>query len=303
MDRSADNLYLTIVRKHFPDVTWEDVTATYAGNDHWLLVVRDKVFRFPKVPRDIDARTSEFLKHLASRSPVPVPAISVHKDSNTGIFYEVNGYISGVSFYPAVAKTFSRRELLAVARKLGAFLSAVHAFPISEVRKLALDELNPSDFWAYMKHNPRAYPAYRRIVFPHISRREQVWIERLFDDYVAQIRERPFQTKVTHADMWTYHIIVDADKHELTGIIDFWGRIADPASDFKAFEYYGQEFVREVYRTYTHSVDDDFERRRLFYTGRDEVHELARQLTLGNQDKIAEHKRSLSAYIAAHPGV
>lgn len=40
--------------------------------------------------------------------------------------------------------------------------------------------------------------------------------------------------------------------------------IADPAEDFKAFEYYGQAFVNEVYAHYRHPIDPGFDSRRLF---------------------------------------
>ena len=103
-----------------------------------------------------------------------------------------------------------------------------------------------------------------------------------------------------HSDMWTYHIIVDPDKHTIAGIIDF-GEESDPANDFKAFEYYGKNFVKEVYKNYSLPVDEDFEKRRLFYTGHDEVFEFARQLEKGNPEKIQLHKRSLSDYIKGHP--
>ncbi len=101
--------------------------------------------------------------------------------------------------------------------------------------------------------------------------------------------------------MWTFHIIVDANKHVLSGVIDFWGRIADPANDFKAFEYYGTDFVQEIYKNYTLSIDENFEKRRLFYTGHDEVFELVRQIKRGNKEKIEKHKNSLSEYILTHP--
>ena len=301
MNQKVDKVYFEIFKKHFPNLTTNAVTALFDGNDHWVFVVKDKSFRFPKVPREIDPKRATFLKLLAPFSPFPLPIIEIHKDEDAGISYEINDYIPGTSFYPSIAKTFSHNELMGIAQKLGAFLSAVHSFPVAEARKLSLDEMNPNDFWQYMEQNPHAYPEYKRIVFPHVSKEEQVWIEKLFIDYIALIKAKPFTTRVTHSDMWTYHIIVDSGKHTLSGVIDFWGRIADPANDFKAFEYYGKDFVDEVYKNYTLPIDEDFENRRLFYTGHDEVFELARQLERGNEEKITKHKKSLSEYISSHP--
>jgi len=69
----------------------------------------------------IDSRRSEFLKQLAPLSPVPLPTSEVHKDLDTGIYYEINTYIPGVSFYPVIAQIFSPSEFSVISQKLGAF--------------------------------------------------------------------------------------------------------------------------------------------------------------------------------------
>lgn len=302
MKQKIEKIYFEIFKQHYPDITVNDVTAYYEGNDHRVFVIGNKVtFRFPKVPREIDPKRANFLKKLVSISPLSLPTIEIHKDKETEIVYEINTFIPGESFHPNVAKTFSHDELMKVAQKLGAFLSAIHSFSIEEARKLQLDEMNPNDFWEFMEQNPTAYPSFEKSVFPHVTKEEQDWIKKLFTDYIALIKEEPFETKVTHSDMWTYHIIVNAENHTLSGVIDFWGRIADPANDFKAFEYYGKAFIEEVYRNYTLPRDKNFDKRRLFYTGHDEVFEYARQLKEGSPEKIEKQKQSLSNYIASHP--
>jgi aminoglycoside phosphotransferase (APT) family kinase protein len=161
--------------------------------------------------------------------------------------------------------------------------------------------MDPTDFWAYMAHHPNAYPHYQAVVFPHLLRSEQQWVEAVFAAYIARIRVTPFPICMTHSDMWVFHIIVDPKAHTLSGVIDFGLRIADPARDFKAFELYGQDFVAEVYRHYHAPVDEHFEQRRLFYTAHDLVFEFARALSGDDARKSARHKQALSAYIATHP--
>lgn len=301
MQLKTEKIYFEIFQQYFPDLREKEITVLFDGNDHWVFVVRDKTFRFPKIPREIDPKRSRFLKQLAPLSPLPLPMIEIHKDQDTGVSYEVNTYIPGVSFYPKVAKKFSSHEMTAIAHKLGAFLSAVHSFPIEKARELNLDELNPDDFGAYMEKNPSAFPKYKKLVYPHVSKEEQEWIEKLFTDFISLTKAKPLPLRVIHADMWVFHIIVDPELHILSGVIDFWGRIADPANDFKAFEYYGKDFVNEVYKNYSLPIDEDFEIRRLFYTGHDEVFELARQIEQGDLEKIEERKKSLSDYIRIHP--
>ncbi|HSW88625.1 MAG TPA: phosphotransferase [Candidatus Saccharimonadales bacterium] len=291
---------LQIIKKHYPNVSEENITFAQ-GNDHYVFIMNNEVaFRFPKVPRDIDPKRANFLELLASETDLHLPTIEIHKDTETGIMYEVNKFLPGVSFYPSIAFTFSHAELMTIAQKLGGFLSKVHAFPVEKAREINLDEMNPNDFWEYMEQNPHALPKFKKLVYPYVSQEEQAWIEHLFTEYIAFIKQKPFQTRVLHADMWTYHIIVDPENHTLSGVIDFWGRIADPANDFKAFEYYGEDFVKEVYKHYTLPMDEDFNKRRLFYTGHDEVFELARQIEIGDAAKIEQQKHSLSEYIKNH---
>lgn len=291
---------LHIITSHYPNISEDNISFTQ-GNDHYVFVVNNKVvFRFPKVLRYIDPKRANFLKLLASETSLNLPKIEIHKDEKTGITYEVNKFLPGVSFYPSIASTFSHNELMTIAQKLGDFLTTVHSFPIEKARELTLDEMNPNDFWAYMEQNPNAFPKFKKLVYPHVSREEQAWIENLFTEYIALIKEKPFQTRVLHADMWTFHIIVDPDNHTLSGVIDFWGRIADPANDFKAFEYYGEDFVKEVYKYYTLAIDKNFNKRRLFYTGHDEVFELARQIEIGDVTMIEKHRQSLVQYIKNH---
>jgi hypothetical protein len=125
-------------------------------------------------------------------------------------------------------------------------------------------------------------------------------VERLFGEYIAHVKAEPFTGRVTHADMWPYHILIDQQSARVAGVLDYWPRISDPASDFKPFELYGVGFVAAVYQRYTVPRDKSFELRRLFYTGRDQVAELARAIELGGREHIAAQLAALKSYIAGH---
>ena len=300
MNTKIENNYLEIIKHHFPNISPEDVKAYFQGNDYDVFVVKNEVtFRFPKEKRTIDPKRSQFLKLFSSTSPLALPLINIMKGQKTGIDYEMNKFIPGVSFSPDLAKSFTTKELMTVAKKLGEFLTTLHSFPIDEARKLNIDESDPSTFWQYMEQN--LYPRFEKTVFPHIPNEEQIWIQKLFESYISTIKVNPFEVRLIHSDIWVFHIIVDPEKHTLSGLIDFGLRIHDPANDFKAFEYYGSDFVKGVYKNYSMSTDKDFDSRRLFYTGHDEVFELGRWLDRGNQNKIMECKKSLTQYINTHP--
>ncbi len=300
MNDKIEKVYFEIIQNHFPEISSNEVTAYYQGNDYDVFVVKNEVvFRFPKEKRAIDPKRSKFLKLFSSTSPLTLPLINIMRAQETGIDYEMNDFIPGVSFLPSIAKSFTIKELMTIAEKLGKFLTTLHSFSLDEARKLNIDESDPSTFWQYMEQN--LYPKFEKTVFPHIPSEEQVWIKKLFDSYISTIKANPFELRLIHSDMWVFHIIVDPEKHVLSGLIDFGLRIHDPANDFKAFEYYGSDFVQEVYKNYSLPIDKDFDKRRLFYTGHDEVFELGRWLDRGNQDKIEECKVSLAQYINTHP--
>jgi len=297
---TQQNLHFEIIKKRFPSIDLTDIKSL-AGNDHFVYVVNGEVtFRFPKIPKEINKNRSEFLKQFSKLSPIPIPNIEIIKDEATNTYYEVNKFLPGISFYPSVAGSFTSEELSNIAQELGKFLSSVHSFSIEEARHLKIDEMNPKDFWEYMEQNENAYPKFKRVIFPHISETEKKWVEKVFADFIALVKENPFQTKVIHSDMWTYHIIVDLDNHKLSGVIDFGVRIADPARDFKAFEYYGSNFVKDVYKSYSLPIDNNFEKRRLFYTAHDEIFELTRAVESGDKEKIQKQKVSLSKYVSEH---
>ena len=295
--------HLAIIRKAFPGITLDDL-RTAAGWDHHVYIVNEAtVFRFPQTPQRIDPVRKVAMDELAALGTVPftLPTFEIHFDDEFRIWYEEGVCLPGVAFQPDVAATFSHDEMMTIARQMGQFLTVLHAFPLERARELGMDEMDPTDFWEYMKFNPNAYPLVRRTLFPVVPDAERRWIEELFESFIERARRTPLPLVVRHSDMFPYHIIVTPDRHELSGVIDFSWRIADPAGDFKAFAYYGRDFIDEVYAHYGLPMDAEFDDRRRFYTGHDEVFELVRSYQLGDAVRIAKHHALLSDYIRAHP--
>lgn len=306
MIEAPREVHLAIIRKQYPGTSLRDMTLHAGGEHHVYVVDGSVIFRFPQVPRRIPLVRKHALEWLAVTGAVSfrLPTCEIRHDPEFDVWFERARYLPGVPFTPDVAATFTRDEQLTIARQMGAFLSALHALPIDPARELGMDEMYPTDFWDYMANNPSAYPWVRRTLWPVLPPEERAWIEQLFERFIAQIKRTPMPLVIRHNDMFPYHIIVDPASHELTGVIDFSWRIADPAGDFKAFEYYGRAFIDEVYVHYRGTVDPGFERRRLFYTGHDEVFRLVRSLDAssasGDAAEVARSRASLSAYIRAH---
>jgi len=295
--------HLAIIRKAFPGISLEHLRID-AGWDHHVYIVNEAtVFRFPQTPRRIGPLRKIAIDELAALGTVPfaLPTFEIRFDDDFRTWYEEGICLPGVAFSPAVAATFTRNEMMTIARQMGAFLTVLHSFPLESARELGMDEMDPTDFWEYMEFNPNAYPLVRRTLFPVVPDAERRWIETLFESFIGQARRTPLPLVVRHSDKFPYHIIVTPDRHELSGVIDFSWRIADPAGDFKAFAYYGRDFIDEVYAHYVLPMDAEFDDRRRFYTGHDEVFELVRSYQLGDAVRIAKHHALLSDYIRAHP--
>lgn len=300
MDSTPQSIHLQIIRQHYPNIQHEQITSLTGGNDHFVYILdQQTIFRFPRDPDELKPSSPDFVKHFAQISPVTVPVGEYRFDPPTGSWYEISPFLKGVSFYPEIASTFTYKELMSVAQQLGQFLTTLHSFSLEEARAFHVNEMDSSLFWLYM--HDVAYPYCERTLAQHISAQTHAWIRELFFPYIGEIKANPFQTRVTHADMWVFHIIIDPDHHTLSGVIDFATRIADPANDFKAFEHYGPNFVKDVYANYDMPIDSTFDMRRLFYTGHDMVFDLARAIEEVDAPKIGLADAALTSYIEAHP--
>ena len=100
-----------VIAAHIPGVTADDIEMNTAGHDHVVYIVRRQVtFRFPRIPRRINPTRKRFLDAFARFSPIAVPLITIERDERTENDYEVNTYLPGVPFEPAVASAFSQSD-------------------------------------------------------------------------------------------------------------------------------------------------------------------------------------------------
>lgn len=290
---------LTIVKKRFPNIHNNEIQVFDDGWDYVVIVVNNETaFRFPR--REDYSKTLpievNFLEVFADKSPVRVPKLTYQKDEATGISYVSYRFIPGVQFTKKISGTFSKDELFAVAKQLGIFLTVIHSFSVEEAKELGIQQIDSFDSWQ------KRLTKIKKEVFQHIDENEQRWIITLFENSLETISMTPIKLSLTHSDMMPEHIIVDPKTHTLSGIIDFGDTlIADPAYDFTFLARYGEDFLNECYKNYGLPRDKMFEKRRQFYEDRLAVTNLEHSLELGDQERIATHKKQLSEYVKSHP--
>lgn len=295
----SNDAVLKIVKKAFPDISDEKTQIFDDGWDYVVIVVNSEVaFRFPR--RQDYAKTLpvevNFLKQFSGRSPVNIPQLKYQKDKETGISYVMYDFIPGVQFTKSVSNTFSKDELLAVAKQLGTFFTVIHSFSLEEAKQLGIQQINSFDSWQ------KRLTKIRKEVFPHISKGERQWVVNLFEDFLKTIKKIPIKSLLTHSDIMPEHIIVDSKTHKLSGIIDFGDiLIADPAYDFTFLARYGRDFLNEVYKNYGLLRDEAFEMRRQFYEDRLVVTNLEHSLELRDKERVSLHKKQFSEYVESYP--
>jgi aminoglycoside phosphotransferase (APT) family kinase protein len=141
-----------------------------------------------------------------------------------------------------------------VAKQLGRFLSAVHAFPVADADRLGVVTTDiESHFEEVRVTSLQLLPGVREAA-------PGVQIERL-RRYLEELRPLPappWPMALVHQDLAAEHVLLAPDGSGVTGVID-WGdvAIADPTVDFVGLHAWrGDDFVRDVLRHYDGPVDE-----------------------------------------------
>ena len=229
-----------------------------------LLVNGDTIVRFARRP-DVAARLAReaaLLPSLADALPLAVPRFTLTcPDPAGGLRFVGYPAISGEPLSPDTVTPATETSL---AEQLGAFLSALHGFPVAEAVRLGAEGGTAADWRAELG---RLYGEVRAHVLPRLADGdERARVEALWEGYLADDATFAFAPALIHRDLGTEHILHDP-AGRLTGVID-WGdaSIGDPAQDFiGVYRTLGADFARRVHAHYARRVDSTFWRRVRFY--------------------------------------
>jgi aminoglycoside phosphotransferase (APT) family kinase protein len=113
-------------------------------------------------------------------------------------------------------------------------------------------------------------------VAPYLNATAAAWVEARLAD-LARLAP-PSGAVVTHGDLWSHHLLLDADDH-LCGVIDFGLASAfDAAWDFRSFtgessmaKAFGPGFAERVLEHYAHPLDPQALERAAVYDSLDSV--------------------------------
>ena len=133
--------------------------------------------------------------------------------------------IPGTRLSPWRFSRLSRSKRKDAARKLGAFLSALHNYPVARAQSLGVEKGDKS-VW-HRKKGKEIFTGRADELQREVREIFERWIEKS-DDI-----DHAFDPVLAHDDLWYKHIYHDPSTGEMSGIID-WGDIliTDPAKDF-----------------------------------------------------------------------
>ncbi len=259
--------YLAMLHERYPAF---EVSAWRPVQQGWdsvtLLVNEELILRFARRP-DVAARLARearLLPDLADALPVAIPRFAyVCGDPNTPAGVRFVGYraLPGVAITPDAVSSPHSEQLAA---QLGAFLSALHAYPVGAAQ--AAGVLGGSvDDWR--QEYADFYGEIREHVVPLLIAPEQRAVAQLWEGYLDTPANFAFAPALIHRDLGGDHILYEPASGQLTGIID-WGdaSIGDPAQDFTGIaNELGREFAARVHASYAGTVDASFWERVTFY--------------------------------------
>lgn len=177
---------------------------------------------------------------------------------------------------------------------LGAFLAALHAFPVNRARELGAEEAREPD------HTRALFESVREYVYPRLTPAVRRWTDHLFGDYLANPRLWEFTAALVHGDLSSDHILYDRAAGRLGGIIDFGDAgIYDPISDFVGLIDYGDAFLQAALAAHAPSLDPLAGERLAFYRRRVPFIALAWGAARDDAHALAEGMAALRAEMAS----
>ena len=288
------------LRARYPDLPIQRYMVFTNGWDSLALALDDTwLVRFARRP-DVEAQLAveaRLLPALAPALPAPIPRFELIGDPGTrGPTFAGYRILPGVPLPATLA--VAPDQTSALARQIGAFLGALHAFPLARTAAAVAPLPLPREGAGARRHYADFYADVRARVFPLLDAPARARAAALWEPFLADDATFAFRPALIHADLAGEHILCDAATGALSGIID-WGdaRAGDPALDFTGLlRDADPAFAEAALAAYPGPVDPAFRRRMDFYARLIPYHEVRFGLDTHQLDHLA---RGLAAIRAA----
>lgn len=246
------------VQRIMPDLEIEQFEMNNEGLINDVVIVNGMyVFRFAKkeYPSTLDIEM-RILDLIRSGVGVNVPR-PIYHDEDCVVYPFLNG--EPLLLERIMASDESTR--IRMSEDLGKFLFNLHTTDISQVAKELPSTLAPVTHERWLD----IYSRVKETVYPLLWKHQVRWAERLFNSMLTNPRSFEYRPALIHGDLRPYHILINSQSCEITGVIDFGvAGIGDPASDIGTLiNTYGESFVAKMKNTYPNL--EEFMPRARFY--------------------------------------
>lgn len=239
--------YLEKIRAVYPSISLDRLEFNQEGMVNDVVIVdRQLVCRFPKTEwaQEVLSHEAIVLNLLQDRVELQVPRFEHYEDDF--VSYRL---IRGEPLSRATLFKLSDREQELIFAQLGNFLKQLHDLPEQTLTKagvLASGAARTKEIWVEF------YDRIEHTIFPLLMRHQQTWVREHFNPVLQNKLDLNYQPVLTHGDLGVYHILFDADRKTINGIIDFGtAGLGDPATDLAALMgNYGEEFLRYMEKSY-----------------------------------------------------
>ncbi|WP_163529067.1 phosphotransferase family protein [Halobacillus ihumii] len=234
------------IQSHLSGQTITSLQKNTDGWDNDLYIVNEQtVFRFPKT-LEVASKVileAELLQALHNTNPM----LEIPKYSS---LYNENQELIGVSYrkipgQPLAGIKSSHVCTPANAKLIADFLTKLHRLPQHQP-SLIKKFRNPltTDNWT------KLFSSIEEKLFPYFNDLYRAEIIATFSQFIQSPSVHP--KTFLHGDLTTSNLLIDQEKHIMTGVIDFtdtmWG---DPAFDFGGFYWtYGGHFTKKILSYY-----------------------------------------------------
>jgi aminoglycoside 2''-phosphotransferase len=237
------------IAKEFPEFTIHKIQKIGAGMDSVAYLINgDYIFRFPKrenVKTNL-RKEINFLPHIKPLTNILVPDFEFIASNLSFVGYKK---IEGAFLTNTLYQSLNTTQQTIIQKEMAHFITLIHAFDLSALALFGIEKMDFKDI--YFDH----FKDIKEYVYPHISDIEKEMIKRIFTNYLDDANNFNYTPTLLHNDLSYDHIIVDADKGNLVGIIDFGDMaIGDPDYDLMCMANdYGGVFLDQLLAFYPHS--------------------------------------------------
>ncbi len=235
-----------LIKVEFPEFSVDSIDFMDEGWDSCVFEINGKyIFRFPKYEDSVECLKREIclLPKLAEHlGGLKIPrfefiAQNSLKPGECFVGYEkIPGKILEKETHLALSNS-QKRE---VANQLASFLSAIHAFPLSEAKACGIQEES------FQNNYQESFDEAREHVFHSLSEKQQQYVTNVFENYLSDSENFNYEPVLLHADIGPSHILHANGK--IVGVIDFGDVvIGDPDYDYMfLFDQIGEAIVKDI---------------------------------------------------------